>query len=147
MMLTNDPQFCNLDSIVEGDCNSGYLYFTPKGNVIYHYLCVGATEEEYCIGKATQNKQGISILFDKTYAYSFSDDITGPTLKEINSGKLEQDTFSMQLKPLNCTGKYGYTIRQEDKSFDHYLIRQSRSDGINDRITDELQKIKALKQF
>lgn len=141
--MTRDPKFCNPDSLVEGDCNSGFIYFTPKGNVIYNYLCLG-TEDAFCIGKAKTTAKGMEITFDQCYSYKFSDDQSySPTLTDMNSGKLEKiDPFTLKLKKIKCQDAYAYTSGPE-----YYIVTQSNEKEQKKFLLRDYVQIKALKDF
>lgn len=144
--MTRDPEFCNPDSLVEGDCNSGFIYFTPKGNVIYNYLCLG-TEDAFCIGKAKTTNKGMEITFDQYYSYKFSDEQSySPTLKDMNSGKLEKmDLFTLKLMKLRCQDAYGYTMGSKDPEY--YIVTESNEKEQKKFLLRDYVQIKALKDF
>lgn len=140
-LMTRDPRFCHKDSIVEGDCNSGYFYFTPRGNVIYYYLCLGASNY-FSIGKAKETPEGIELTFDKSYSYP-SADVLDPTIKEMNSGKLEKTKpFTIRLTRLSCRNKtFGFNSGTK-KSPEYYVVEE-----VDPYTPDEYIRIKALKNF
>ncbi len=148
--LTRDPHFCNLDSLVEGDCNSGFFYFTPKGNVVYNYICLGNTDD-FCIGKATKTAQGFDLTFNQIYTYAFSEENTdSPTVAEINSGKLEKmEAFTLHLKKLACKDAYAFTGGVNVPEY--YIVtelKNPREQRLNrDFLLRNYNRAKVLRQF
>lgn len=148
--MTVDPKFCNPDSLVEGDCNSGFLYFTANGNVIYYYNCVNTDdvgEDNFCIGKASTAKKSKDLIFDLcyTFKYSFKDD--SPTSAELNNGKLEKmDPFKISLQRISCGNAYSFTSGDR-KNPEYYIVNESTDKSENEFLLRDLSRIEALKKF
>lgn len=127
-----------------------FSIFTPKGNVIYNYICLGNTEE-FCIGKSKATAKGIDLTFDQCYTYTFSEEnADSPTLEEMNSGKLEKmEAFTLHLKKLDCNKGYSFVGGINEPEY--YIVtdlNQPREDRFDeDFLLRDYKRIKVLKQF
>jgi hypothetical protein len=146
--LTEDPEYCAPDSIVEGDCNSGFLYFTSRGNVIYTYSCMGATSLCYEIGYVTYENDEITCAFDQLYNVPFPaenpDGLEPLSLQQMNSGQLKKmKRHVLQLQPLQCK-ESAYMFKYMDVTEQYVLLPE---DATESYFIQDFARIKALQQF
>lgn len=143
--LTTDSSYCDFSQTFEGDCNSGYLYFTARGKVIYRYVCVSAPEVDYEIGTISEEREGVKVVFDQTYNIKIAD--MDPTLEELNSGTLlKENTFTIHLIKTKCKGTYGFEYRSGE-NVEYYYVKQDKDQSANNYFIEELNKIQKLSQF
>jgi hypothetical protein len=113
---TKDPAFCNSDSLIMGDCNSGNLYFTAKGNVVYTFYCCCLDTDYYDLGKYTISGDSITCTFSKQYSFfnGFTDDAEAAPY-DVNKGRLEEiKPWTIRLNKRSC-GAYEYSFVSEGK--------------------------------
>lgn len=146
--MTLDPQYCSADSIVEGDCNSGFIYFTSKGNVIYTYSCMGATSLCYEIGHVTYENDKITCAFDQLYNVDFpaenADGLEPLSLRQLNSGQLKKmKRHVLDLQILQCK-ESAYLFKYMDMT-ERYVVLPE--DVTGSYFMQDFARIKALQQF
>lgn len=146
--MTVDPQYCDMDSLVEGDCNSGFLYFTPRGNVIYTYSCMGATSLCYEVGHVTYENDKFTCSFDQIYNVPFPDDnpdgLDSLSLQQLNSGqlkKMKRHVFDLQI--LECK-ESAYAFKYMDMTERYVLLPE---DETGSSFMEDFARIKILQQF
>ena len=139
---TNDPFFCNQDSIIEGDCFTGFLYFTSKGHVIYREDCVNDIAASYYIGTYRVSTGDINCQFSKVYTFKTDWDESYP-----DKGKMaDTDTFSLQLEKASCKGKYGIREASEQGGY-YYSLVQSADKESSEFFMNEFHQINKLKSY
>lgn len=139
---TNDPLFCNKDSIIEGDCFTGFIYFTPKGKVIFREDCVNDVTASYLIGIYKQNNQGIICNFSEMYTFDVEQEEINP-----DKGKMTaMDTFSLHLRNASCKGMYGIREKSEKNQY-YYSLVEPADDDLSGFFMDEYRQISKLKSY
>ncbi|MGL4598727.1 MAG: hypothetical protein ACRCYO_14520, partial [Bacteroidia bacterium] len=66
---TTDKAYCSADSIIPSDCAGGQIMFTPKGNVLMIYYCLGSDSGMYTIGTYKADTGKIACTFNRTYTF------------------------------------------------------------------------------
>lgn len=143
---TTDRTYCSQDSIVPSDCSGGTLRFTPKGNVISTFFCMGNDSTSFSIGTYTVDATGISCSFTERYSYysgCFDCDDAETAPQDPNSGKLYRiSPYSIRLEKTACKDfPYGYHDREEDM---YYAVSEMDSPGMKNE-SGLYSKIDALR--
>jgi hypothetical protein len=66
---TTDKAYCSADSIIPSDCAGGQIMFTPKGNVLMIYYCLGNDSDMYTIGTYKADTGKITCSFNRSYTF------------------------------------------------------------------------------
>jgi hypothetical protein len=148
--LTTDPAYCAQDSIVEGDCNSGYLYLTDKGNIFFQYLCVNDASLDYDLGHIIDSGDKMTCVFDQSYSVSYpeGDSYSSEPLtdRQLNNASIRKEKKHLiQLQALSCRlGAYGFKFEDpETDAADYYFVLPADAASLNHYRLD-FQRIKAF---
>ncbi len=101
---TNDPEFCNADSIIAGDIG-GTLFLNDTGACVINYWNVGQDSASYELGKYTKTENGVECFFDTeiiTVDNTFAHDTAGKYSKRAVSIQLMRKGYSLKLTKSKC---------------------------------------------
>ena len=132
---TTDLNFCNKDSVIEGDCINGHLYLTDKGNAIYIYYCCCDNPTIYKLGKFKVEGDSIVCQFNKEYT--------------VGKG-MKNDRWNLSLKKLVCPNyTYFFTETTEDEVDKNKVVTQNYVLGKakKQETTEFLKAISKFKQL
>jgi hypothetical protein len=118
---TQDPNFCDTNAILGGDCGFGYLYLNQKGEAIYNSFCMGQDSTSFSIGTYTITDSTLVCAFSKDYCYYSCDgcSVEVDTLpSDPNSGKLHLSSqWTLKLQKLSCKAfEYGRRNSPEEQA-------------------------------
>ena len=146
---TTDKNFCNPDSIVLSDCAGGDFYFTPNGNVLNTFFCIGDDSTSYLIGKYSVTDNLISCVFNKEYSFyvpQYKGDSSDQAERDPNSGRMRNiEPINFELQKLKCD-KFEYSFLSRSNAEEKYVLRISEDDYSKGYLAG-FKKIKAFRRM
>ena len=107
---TVDPNYCDKDSIIPGDCGFGDIYFMKNGVAIYTEFCMGQQTTAYIIGSYLITDSNLVCTFNSIYEYYDCSDCEEQNPVDPNSGKIKAiRPWTLTLTKLNCDN-FAYCI-------------------------------------